>query len=152
LPALWSDQGVTIRKVPLRTASLAHVVPDDAIVKRRPRNPEDVGDVKKYVAALDDPSLPLAALNWRGGNHIRIGTAASPGQALSVQVGYHPGWRAIVNGERRAIHKDGLGLMWLRPDCHGACEISLDYGGGLELWASRVVSCAAIAGLVVMVG
>ena len=152
LPVLWSDQGVTIRKVPLRTASLSHVVADDAIVPRRPRNPEDVGGVRKYVAALDDPSFPVATLDWQDNNHIRIGTTASPGQVISVQVGYHPGWHATVNGERREIRKDGLGLMWLRPDCHGACEINLAYGGGLELWVSRVVSYGAIAALVVMFG
>src|SRR5215471_1751302 len=152
LPVLWSDQGVTIRKVPLRTASLSHVVADDAIVPRPPRNPEDVGDVRKYVAALDDPSLPVATLDWKDNNHIRIETTAAPGQVISVQVGYHPGWHATVNGERREICKDGLGLMWLRPDCHGACEINLAYGGGLELWVSRIVSYGAIAALVVMFG
>src|SRR5262249_53996924 len=81
LPALWSEQGVTIRKVPLRTASSAHVVPDDAIVQRRPRNPEDVEDVRKYVAALDDSSLPAATLDWQDQNHLRIATTTSSGQA-----------------------------------------------------------------------
>jgi hypothetical protein len=144
LPVLWSDSGITIHRVPLRSASLAHVVPPDAIVKRPPGNPEDDGAAARYVAALDDASLPLAAFEWLDPNHIRIRATASPGQAVSIQVGYHPGWHAAANGQHRAIYKDGLGLMWLRPECHGACAIDLDYDGGWQLWLCRLVSYLAM--------
>jgi hypothetical protein len=150
LPVLWSEGGITIYRVPLRSTSLAHVVPPGAIVRRPPRNPEDDGEAARYAAALDDASLPLADLEWRGRNHIRIRTTASPGQTLSVQVGYHPGWRATMNGQRRAIYKDGLGLMWLRPECNGACAVELDYDGGWELRLCRVVSCLAMFLLVAL--
>ena len=147
LPVLWSEGGVTIYRVPLRSTSLAHVVPAAAIVRPAPRNPEDAGEAERYAAALDDASLPLADLAWEGTDHMRIHTAAAPEQALSVEVGYHPGWHATVNGQPRAIYKDGLGLMWLRPECNGACEIELDYTGGWALWLCRAVSYGAIAGL-----
>jgi hypothetical protein len=148
LPALWTDSGVTIRQVPLRSTSLAHVVPEWAIVRHPPNTPEDIGEAARYVTALEDPSLPLATLEWRGEGQMRIHANAAPGQVISVQEGYHPGWRATVGGAKREIFKDGLGLMWLRPQCNGACEIVLDYTGSWELWISRVVSYAAIVGLI----
>lgn len=147
LPVLWNDGGVTIYQVPGRSDSLAHVVPPEAIVTRPPRNPEDARQAARFAAALDDASLPLAEFRYEGTDHIRIRTTAVPGQALSVQVGYHPGWHATANGQRRPIYKDGLGLMWLRPQCNGPCEVAMDYDGGWGLWACRVVSYGAIAGL-----
>jgi hypothetical protein len=152
LPVLWNESGVTIYRVPVRSASLAHVVPSAAITRWPPRNPEDIGEAARYAAALDDASLPLAELEWQGTNRMRVETTAAPGQAISVQVSYHPGWHATVNGQRREIYKDGLGLMWLMPECNGTCDVVLDYNGGWGLWACRVLSYAAIAGLLIFVG
>jgi hypothetical protein len=149
LPALWSEKGVTIRRVPARSTSLAHVVPESAVAKHPPKTPEDSVEAARYVAALDDPSMPLATLEWQGRERMQIRATLSPGQVISVQEGYHPGWRATVGGRTREIFKDGLGLMWLRPECNGACEIALDYTGGWEWWICRVISYAAIAGLAV---
>jgi hypothetical protein len=126
------------------------VVPEGSLVRRLPKAPDDVGGVEKYVAALDDPSLPLAEMRWEGRNRIRIRASAAHGQAVSVQVSYHAGWHASVAGQPRAIYKDGLGLMWLRPECGGPCEILLDYDGGWELRLCRIVSYAALAGLVLI--
>jgi hypothetical protein len=89
-------------------------------------------------------------MRWDGRNRIWIHTAAFPGQAISVQVSYHPGWHAIVNGRRAELDRDGLGLMWLRPGCNGACEVELNYDGGFELRACRFLSLAAIALLIAL--
>jgi hypothetical protein len=145
LPALWSEGGVTIYRVPLREFTLAHVVPEAAIVARVPQNPEDVRGVEKYVAALDDASLPGTAFQWEGRNRIRIHTTGAAGNVVSVQVTYHPGWHASVGGQSREVRKDGLGLMWLRPGCTGACEVVLDYDGGWELRLCRWLSWFAMA-------
>ena len=147
LPVLWSQGGVTIYQVTGR-AGLAHVVPEAAIVKHAPKVPEDVAEVEKFVAALDDPAMPDARLDWQGRNHIAIHTDGAPGQAVAVQVSYHPGWHAFVSGQGRELRKDGLGLMWLRPECAGPCEIRLDYDGGWELRACRWITYAALGGLV----
>jgi hypothetical protein len=147
LPALWSDNGVTIRRIPARTTSLAHVVPEQAISRHPPRTPEDIAEAARFVAALDDPSMPAATLEWLGREHMRIGATLSPGQVVSVQEGYHPGWRASVAGRQSEVFKDGLGLMWLRPGCTGACEIVLEYGGGWEWWICHAISYGAMAGL-----
>jgi hypothetical protein len=148
LPLLWTEGGVSIRRVPVLSASLAHFVPADAIVQHAPGNPEDLGEVARYVSALDDPGLPLPEMEWRGLNRILIHTNATAGHALSVQVSYHSGWHAAANGEPRKIRKDGLGLMWLDPACNGPCQIDLHYDGGWELRICRVISYATIAGLV----
>jgi hypothetical protein len=150
LPVLWQGGGVTIYRVPLREFTLAHIVPESAIVRREPRQPDDTADVEKYVAGLDDTSQPGTTFDWEGRNRIRIRTTVAAGQALSVQETYHPGWHAAIAGRPQKILKDGLGLMWLRPDCRGACEVVMDYDGGWELRVCRWLSWLALAGLPVV--
>jgi hypothetical protein len=147
LPALWKESGVTMYRVPLREFTLAHIVPEGALVRHAPKEPDDISQVEKYVAALDDASLPGTQFQWEGRNRIRIHATAAQGHALSVQVSYHPGWHASVNGQSRELRKDGLGLMWLVPGVTGNCEIVLDYDGGWELRLCRWLSWLAIGGL-----
>jgi hypothetical protein len=151
LPVLWREDDVTIYRVPQRTASLAHVVNETAIVSHSPAGPRDTDEIEKYVAALDDSSLPAADFHWAGPNSILIRTMASPGQAISVQVSYHPGWHAKAANRTLDVRRDGLGLMWLRPECSGLCEIQLDYDGGWELRLFRYVSFTAIGLLLLAV-
>ena len=147
LPVLWREDDVTIYRIPQRTDSLAHVVPAAALVGRAPRGPGDIAAIETYGAALDDASLPAAGFQWEGRNRIRIAATVERGQAVSVQVSYHPGWHATAGGRRAAIRPDGLGLMWLRPDCSGRCDMVLDYDGGWELRLCRYISLAALASL-----
>ncbi|MGH9667579.1 MAG: hypothetical protein ACRD9L_24425, partial [Bryobacteraceae bacterium] len=93
----------------------------------------------------DNPALPSAMFRWDGDNRIHIHTTASPDQIVSIQVSYHPGWSAKVNGIARPLRKDGIGLMWLRPECNGPCDIELNYDGGTELRICRYVSITAFA-------
>jgi hypothetical protein len=147
LPVLWSQDGVTIYKVTGRPG-LAHVVPEASIVRHEPKVPEDVAEVEKFVAGLDNPAMPDARFEWQGRNRIVVHADRAAGQVVAVQVSYHPGWHASVAGQARPLKKDGLGLMWLRPECAGPCEILLDYDGGWELRVSRWITYAALAGLV----
>jgi len=149
LPVLWSADDVTIYKVPLRSESFAHVVPESALVRHTPASPRDTGEVEKYVAALEDESLPKADFRWQGANRIHIQTMAWPGQVVSVQVTQHPGWHAKVNGVSRQIKTDGLALMWLQPRCNGSCDIQLDYDGGAELRICHLLSAVVLAALAV---
>ncbi len=151
LPVLWSANDVKIYKVPSRTSSLAHVVPQSALVSRAPSGISDVAPMDRYVAALDDPSLPLAELRWEGRNRMHIHTTASPGQIISVQVSYSPGWRALAGGQKREVMKDQLGLMWFDPQCSGSCDVQLDYDGGWGLRISRWISLLAAVGLLMAV-
>src|SRR5262249_23673342 len=86
LPVLWSQGGVNIYRVPLRESTLAHIVPETALVSQAPKIPEDVGQVERYVAALDDPALPNTAFQWEGRNRIGIRTTGGEGQVVSIQV------------------------------------------------------------------
>jgi hypothetical protein len=144
LQPLWSESGVTAYRVPVRETSLAHVVPAGSIVRDVPQDGRDSREVERYVAGLDDASMPPASFQWEGHNRIRIHTTLGPGQVVTVQESYHPGWHSTV-----PIHKDGLGLMWLQPG-EGPVEIVLDYDGGWELRLCRWLSWLAIGALVVV--
>jgi hypothetical protein len=150
LPVLWRESGVTIYRIPQRTSSLAHVVPESALVVHPPANGADIAEIERYAAALDDLSLPTAEFRWEGRNRMKIQASAMPGQVISVQVSYHPGWHARAGGQDRKLNRDGLGLMWLQPGCAGPCEIELDYDGGLELRICRWISYVAIGALIVV--
>jgi hypothetical protein len=150
LPVLWREDDVTIYGVPRHSESLAHVVPEWALVRRAPSGPEDTSEVEKYVSALEDASLPTADFQWQGTNRIRIHTTATKSQAISIQVTHHPGWHAVVNGAARQIKADGLGLMWLQPGCNGACEVQLEYDGGTELRVCRLLSALALVAMVLV--
>jgi hypothetical protein len=150
LPVLWREDDVTIYRVPQRSGSLAHVVDPTAIVSRPPAGPRDTDAIEKYAAALDDPSVPSAEFHWAGPNNIQIRTTASPGQVISVQVSYHPGWHAKAENRPVEVRRDGLGLIWLQPACSGPCEIQLDYDGGWELRLCRYLSFAALVLLLIV--
>jgi hypothetical protein len=135
---VWSDGDDFIYQIPRRSRSLAQIV-------RR----GDTANIERYVAALEDPSLPTASFQWQTA-HTAVITAQIPSEdILSVQITYSPGWHVKVNGARRRIQKDALGLMTIVPDCTGPCTILLNYDGGLE---DRVTQIAAIATLLTLLG
>lgn len=148
LPAIWRADDVTLYRVPQRIASFAHVVPEAAIVRHMPKQADDVAEIESYVRALDDPALPPADMQWKGLNRALIRTSAGEGEAISVQMSYHPGWQAQAMGRKIPVRADGLGLMWLNPECNGPCEIELSYEGGWEIRLSRYISFTVIGALV----
>ena len=56
-------------------------------------------------------------LDW-----FRCGTAEHPSKTTFRSTNIR-GWRAYVNGERRGVQRDSLGLMVIDPACSGACEV-----------------------------
>jgi len=150
LPVLWSDaSGTVLYAVPNRSPSLAHVVPPQAIVARTPIHGLDVEELSRYVAALNDPALPLAELVWQNLHTLRIQTAAQPDQAVSVQITWHPGWHAMVNGREIPITRDGIGLMAIQPGCSGACTVDMYFDGGTELRVTLLLSLMTLIGCAV---
>jgi hypothetical protein len=150
LAALWSEGGVTLYRVPQRSGSLAHVVPREALVATEPKYGQDIAGIERYIAALRDPALPEAGFEWTGRDDARVRLDGAEHRALSIQVNYHPGWHASRGGEPLEIHRDGLGLMWLEPNCAGRCEIRLDYDGGWELRICRWISVATLITLALL--
>jgi hypothetical protein len=143
LPVVWRDQDDFVYQVPLRSASLAHVVPRGAVVTRPPIHGLDIEGVRSYVAALEDPSIPPAELTWENAGHGRIAAAPARGQVISVQITYDPGWQASVDGRPVAVRPDGLGLMVIEPGREGKCTVDLRFGGGTERTICLVISLAA---------
>ncbi len=144
LPVLWNYQDTKIYAVPTRASSLAHVVPANVVVKDEPVNGLDVGQLSTYVAALENPSLPLANMEWQDRHSFGVQTNLKPGQAISIQETYADGWHAQVNGKPTPVSRDGLGLMVVRPNCAGACRVEMSYDGGAERKACLIASVLAL--------
>ena len=104
----------------------------------------DVEPLRPFVAALNDPQLPLAPMEWKSRASARIAADLRTGDLVSVQVTYHPGWHAMVNGSERRIESDAIGLMVIHPECAGACAIDLIYDGGREMKIARVVQILSV--------
>lgn len=149
LPELWRSGDDAIYGVPRRRSSLAHVVRRDELVSRAPYNIEDVEPILAYEAALEDASRAPAHLTWRGSSEALVEAELSPGEVISVQISYHPGWRAVAEGTAVPVRADGLGLIVLEPDCAGRCTVEMKFDGGREMRLARVAQAAALlAGLV----
>jgi len=143
LPLVWRERDDSIYQVPLRSTTLAHVIPVSAIVNHRPIHGLDIEPARPYVAALDDPSLPVPSLRWENPEDARIFAKIAPEQAVSVQITYDPGWRASVAGHSQRVRSDQLGMIIIEPNCLGDCAIDLEYTGGME---RRI--CFALASVV----
>jgi hypothetical protein len=151
LPRLWSQGDNEIMAVPHRTGGLAHVIPEAALVRRTPIHGLDVAPVLPYIAALDDPALPAAAIDWRNQHDATIQARLSKGQVVSVQLSYTKGWHATVGGQPREVMGDAIGLLAIRPRCEGDCVIRLTYDGGTEMTVARIAS-RSMAGLLLIGG
>jgi hypothetical protein len=150
LPLIWRDGDDYIYQVPLRSTSLAHVIPASAVVNRRPIHGLDLDPVRPFAMALEDASLPLAPLVWRNPDHARISAALAPSQVISVQITYDPGWTASVAGRRVPVRSDQLGLIVIEPHCSGSCDVDLEFTGGPERAACLAVGLLAALGLAAM--
>lgn len=140
LPELFRDGDDAIYKVPLRSASLAHVMTKAQLCTHAPVNGIDVAEMRRYVEAIDDPALPEAQFVWRTEHSAEVLADLTPGQVVQIQETYHPGWHATVNGLPAPIVPDGLGFFAIAPDCTGRCRVELVYDGGNEQRIARGAS------------
>ncbi len=143
LPVLWRERDHRV-SIGFQSGhfSLAHVLRPDELVHHAPIHGLDVGELRRFVAAMEDPAAPPATLHWEGNNRAVIQARLQPGEVVSAQITYHPGWHARVNGSEREIRPDGIGLIALDAGCSGDCRIVLDYDGGPELRTCRLASAA----------
>jgi hypothetical protein len=138
------DGGDAIYWVPGRSASLAHVVARESLVRGRPIHGLDIAQTQFYVESLNTP----ANFRWTTRHSAQIEAALRPEQVVSVQITYHPGWRATANGKSCRLFGDGLGQIVIEPRCEGACNLELIYDGGLEMRAAKILSTASWLGCV----
>jgi hypothetical protein len=151
LPEAWREGGDAIYWVPQRTTSLAHVVGRQSLVRDLPENGLDIQQTRVYVQALEDPKYPAADFRWLSHHAADIHASLRRDDLLSVQVTYHPGWHALVNGESRRVFGDGLGQLVIEPQCEGQCGVQLVYDGGVEMLTARIVSWSALAACLVWI-
>jgi hypothetical protein len=145
LPEVWREGDDVIYQIPTRQPSLTHVMEPSELINRSPVHGLDTDPLVPYVAALDRADRPQAQFHWINQHQARIEADVRRGQVLSVQVTYDPGWRASVNGARKPVRPDGIGLMVVDPGCDGKCVVDLDWTGGREArWTIR----AQVLGLV----
>ncbi len=150
LPLIWREGPDSIYSVPLRSPSLAHAIPRSAVAVRRPIHGLDLDPARAYVAALDDPTLPLASLQWETPDQGRIAADLAEGQVISVQVPYDPGWRASAAGRPLKVRPDALGLIVIEPDRPGRTTMDLVFSGGAERHICAALSALAALSLLAM--
>ncbi len=136
--------GVTVYDVGRPRKSLAHVMRWADLAPRAPLHGLDVGPVEVYVSALEDPLLPQAEFAWTSPQAAVIAAELARDQILSVQISYHPGWRATANGRPVRLYGDPLGQIVVEPNCSGACRVELVYDGGHQMRLARAVAWAAL--------
>jgi len=149
MPLLWRERDTSIYSVPRRQGGLAHVLPQTAVVKNPPRDFFDLAQIRTYVAAIESAHA-VAEWHWTDNNHGHIQTSLVPGDVISLQITYHPGWKAFAGGKAAPITADGLAQMVVHADCRGPCEVDLSYDGGWEGKLTRLLSvitilCVALA-------
>lgn len=145
MPVLWRQEDTTVYRVPQRSLSLAHVIRAASVAQGAKAAPLEIRELEKYVAALEDPELPLADMRWKTLRSAEIHAQVARGQVISVQECYHPGWSARANGRAASVRRDGMGFLLIDPRCDGPCTVELTYSGGWEYWLCRLVSCCALA-------
>lgn len=143
--ALWEQDDTRICRLPGASTSFAHVMAPDGLAQRQPANGHDMAEVERYARALDR-SAP-AEFRWQGTGAATVHANVPAGQVVAIQVTHHPGWRAAANGKDATVLRDGLGLMAVKPDCNGPCDIRLVYDGGTEQRVCRFGSALTTLGL-----
>jgi hypothetical protein len=147
LPVLWMEGAETIYSVPARSGSLAHAIDPEALVHHLPINGLDTQEAQRYVDALNAPAGGEAEWKWTTLHSATIHAVVSPGQVISAQVSFHPGWHASIGGNPQQVYSDGLGFLVVKPDCQGSCDLTLWYDGGAE-W--RITSAVSIATMILV--
>jgi len=119
LPEIWRDGDDAVYRLPPATNSLARVILADEEVRELRSQYVDPSFLQPFLRAGLDPERPAVHFAWRNSHTVSIQAQLRPDQLLAVSVTYHPGWRATVNGQPRAIRRDALGLMVIEPKCDG---------------------------------
>ncbi len=145
LREMWRDGADVIYEVPRRNRSLAHALHPADLVQQRPPAYYSA-PLRRYLDALDDPSLPPAKFRWRGPSDATITADLRPDHLISVQVTWDQGWKARVRGEPRRVWGDTLGQIVVEPRCSGPCTVDLSYDGGREMLFARIASGLALSG------
>jgi hypothetical protein len=133
LRELWRDGDDAIYEVPQRSTSLAHVINPSDVIRREPVNGLDTGPLEPYVRAIESHDYPEANFAWINEHQAQVTATFREAQLLSVQIAYHIGWHARINGRDRPTTRDALGMLVIDPDCVGECTVDLSFETTREL-------------------
>jgi hypothetical protein len=151
LRELWRDGDDVVYEVPQRSASLARAMRPENLIAAPPIDATQTEVFAPYLEAAGDPSLPDASWTWLGRSKARVEADLAPEHVVSVQMSYHPGWRATVAGLRVPTRPDGVSQLVVEPSCDGRCVIELVYDGGGEMRVAQAASVLGfLAGLLAM--
>ncbi len=150
LREITREGGNIVYEVPQRSAVPAHLVLRNELISRYPINGLDVEPLARYNAAIQDAGR--AAVFMENGAdprvyEFRVELAAH--QLFSVQIPFHAGWRATVNGHAVPVAQDALGFVVVEPGTIGPARIRLTFADWPEQSACRAISGLTIAGLLV---
>jgi hypothetical protein len=144
LEEMTREGGNIIYAVPQRSVVPAHLVLLHELVSRVPENGLDIGALAEYIAAIEDPMRPpVEARNLDVAPDPRVldfKAQVPEAYLISVQIPYHAGWHATVNGRPVPVRQDALGLIVLEPDVAGPAAIRLSF----EHWPEQRI-CRAIS-------
>jgi hypothetical protein len=150
LPAIWREGDDVLYRVSA-SGSLAHTIPRDALVARVPYNGVDVDPLRPFVAALD--ARPPGEFRWTSPHSAIARVDVQAGDLVHLQIAWHKGWHALVNGTPREIEQDKLGLMAIDPRVDskvtGPVTVELNYDGGRELRVAHWLSFLSVIGLAI---
>jgi hypothetical protein len=127
------------------------VIPRLAVVSQAPDRLSDTAQIERYVAAVEGAAATPATFAWLQDGRARIHATLGANQVLSVQVTYHPGWKATAGAHSAPISKDGLGQMILSPERPGDYDIDLVYDGGWESKLCRLLSAIILLSVAITV-
>ena len=141
----WRRGDDAVYKIARNQPSLAHLIPGNVVVRHAPRSASDTTELARYVEAIESPAGPAASFKWTTNHSAEIRAIGHPGDVISVQVTYDPGWRATANGVSQRIVKDGLGFLLIEPLSPGDCLVRLTYDGGTEARVTRFAALSVVA-------
>ena len=150
-PVVWEERDTRIYAVPRPARTLVHAIPRLAVVSQEPSRLSDTAQIERYLAAVESAAVPSATFAWLQDSRARIHATLGASQVLSVQVTYHPGWKATSGGRTVPISKDALGLMVLSPDRPGDYDVDLVYDGGFESKVCRALSAIILLAVTIAI-
>ena len=151
-PLVWQQGDDRIYRIPTPTTSLAHIIHPTETISRTPINGVDIEPIRPYVGALTDPARPPASFTWRSRHQAQIAAAnLPPGDLISIQETWSPGWHATTNGQPVEVRRDAMGFLLLAPRTAGNILIDLTFDGGREGRFFNIASLATMGALLVWI-
>lgn len=149
LPLLWSHDGDSLYRLPVRYHRIVHSVPESSLVSRTPLNGIDVDPLRAYALALKTEPPGVEDVRWESENTFTFTSTSMTGNVLSIQIPYHAGWRATVNGEEFPITMDGLGFMVIHSSSQLRVPVKLTFAGNA---GSGFVDAVNLVAAILLVG